>query len=538
MPNFDKIKIDGTPYLVHDTETATALSAETQARKQTDKSLQSQINSLKTGKIYYCSNNGVSTSGAGLQSLLNSVESGSVIIFDGYDAYTSQASYTISKPMTIMSTCPYLDLAFVISANYVSFKNVNFDCNNSQYPITVNTGRFLTVDGCRFTDCVCAIRSGVNNGVVSGKYNDSLWHSRGCWTITGCVFEGCQYGIMAEYSTSGSDPTPVNGRWMRNNDWTITDNIFNFCSVHSVFIRGLDGMVLQGNTFFAGKTSSGQYTESHVYIADNANYIIIEGNQFFESGSWSVRVNFCHQMKICNNNFAWPGSSSLAGAIIFVNPPVGGYNSYIAVEIVGNRFQGGSNHLVYLQYSRMGVNLTGNTFSYSIPPKLPSNVTPPDTIFAILSSAWNLHQAGNQFTGMTFRLYSTDNCQGEITNYVTTSTVTLTANKEAVAIPTPNPFAGHCTVVAYNTADEDPANGGNAIVHDLTISASSNRSRGTLVDHGQVAVAEAAVMKFTRIDNSGNLIVSCNTAGTYRFIFYWTGYHRIDFLRVYDTPVE
>lgn len=46
MPNFDKIKIDGTSYLVHDTETATALSAETQARKQAIQNLQSQIEGL------------------------------------------------------------------------------------------------------------------------------------------------------------------------------------------------------------------------------------------------------------------------------------------------------------------------------------------------------------------------------------------------------------------------------------------------------------------------------------------------------------
>ena len=46
MPNFDKIKIDGTSYLVHDTATATALSAETLARQQAIQNLQSQIEGL------------------------------------------------------------------------------------------------------------------------------------------------------------------------------------------------------------------------------------------------------------------------------------------------------------------------------------------------------------------------------------------------------------------------------------------------------------------------------------------------------------
>lgn len=46
MPNFDKIKIDGTAYNVHDTETATALSAEMQARKQAIQQLENEIDGL------------------------------------------------------------------------------------------------------------------------------------------------------------------------------------------------------------------------------------------------------------------------------------------------------------------------------------------------------------------------------------------------------------------------------------------------------------------------------------------------------------
>lgn len=46
MPNFDKIKIDGTSYLVHDTETATALSAETQARQQAIQQVEKEIAGL------------------------------------------------------------------------------------------------------------------------------------------------------------------------------------------------------------------------------------------------------------------------------------------------------------------------------------------------------------------------------------------------------------------------------------------------------------------------------------------------------------
>lgn len=56
MPNFDKIRIDGTSYLVHDTETATALSAETQAREQAIANLQSQIEGLPTDWQAYVKN--------------------------------------------------------------------------------------------------------------------------------------------------------------------------------------------------------------------------------------------------------------------------------------------------------------------------------------------------------------------------------------------------------------------------------------------------------------------------------------------------
>lgn len=539
MPNFDKIKIDGTSYLVHDTETATALSAETQAREEAIQQLEGDISKITSGKIYYCSKNNVSPTGENLQSLLNKVEDGSTIIFDGFQPYSSLTAFTINKPLTITSTCPYLDLAFIVTSNYVTFKNIKFDCNNSQYPVTVQVGRYLAIENCRFTNCVCAIRSATQNGVASGgSNNDSLWHQRGCWKISGCIFEGCQYGIMADYSTAADDPTPAENRWMRNNDWTIVDCVFNYCSVHSVYIRGIDGMILQGNTFFSGRTSGGSYTECHVTIIDRANYLIIDANQFFESGSWSIRVNYCDQLKISNNNFAWPGSNSQAGAILLVNPPVGGYSGYVPAEILNNRFQGGSNHIVYLQYPNMSVRLTGNTFSYAKPPKFTGSM--PATIFAVLSAVYNLHQAGNEYVGMKCKCYSNDEYQGDMTNIVTTAVVQMTANTETAILPALNPFAGHCTIVAYNNK-ENPVNGQDIIVHDLTISRPGGSVVGTaavLLDHGQAARDGAVTIEYTRIDNSGRIVARASASATFKFIAYWTGYHRIDFLRVYDNPVD
>lgn len=46
MPSFDKIKIDGTAYNVHDTGTATALAAETQARQQAIQQVENEIAEL------------------------------------------------------------------------------------------------------------------------------------------------------------------------------------------------------------------------------------------------------------------------------------------------------------------------------------------------------------------------------------------------------------------------------------------------------------------------------------------------------------
>lgn len=46
MANFDKIKIDGTSYLVHDTATATALAVETQAREQAIQKVENEIAGL------------------------------------------------------------------------------------------------------------------------------------------------------------------------------------------------------------------------------------------------------------------------------------------------------------------------------------------------------------------------------------------------------------------------------------------------------------------------------------------------------------
>lgn len=53
MANFDKIKIDGTSYLVHDTATATALSAETQARQQAIQQLETELEGVPDDILEY-----------------------------------------------------------------------------------------------------------------------------------------------------------------------------------------------------------------------------------------------------------------------------------------------------------------------------------------------------------------------------------------------------------------------------------------------------------------------------------------------------
>lgn len=53
MANFDKIKIDGTSYMVHDTETATALSAETQARKEAIQQLEGELEGVPDNILKY-----------------------------------------------------------------------------------------------------------------------------------------------------------------------------------------------------------------------------------------------------------------------------------------------------------------------------------------------------------------------------------------------------------------------------------------------------------------------------------------------------
>lgn len=56
MANFDKIKINGTSYMVHDTGTATALSAETQARQQAIQRLEGEIADLPADWQAYVKN--------------------------------------------------------------------------------------------------------------------------------------------------------------------------------------------------------------------------------------------------------------------------------------------------------------------------------------------------------------------------------------------------------------------------------------------------------------------------------------------------
>lgn len=136
MPNFDKIKIDGTSYMVHDTGTATALSAETQARQQAIQQVETEIAGLPEEWQEFVRNlvthypvqtiNGNST-----QPILNGY------YFIGNDGNFYKATSLIGSGVQIVvgTNCQRIYIATVLASLQTSINNVDETISEQLTPL-------------------------------------------------------------------------------------------------------------------------------------------------------------------------------------------------------------------------------------------------------------------------------------------------------------------------------------------------------------------------------------------------------------------
>lgn len=135
----------------------------------------------------------------------------------------------------------------------------------------------------------------------------------GCMTINACRFNHCVYDL---YSVSET----YTGFLLM--DTSITNCQMYSTKITSIMCKGVDGLILKGNTLFMAGYQVKETDKKNNINIDNSNFVSIEGNNLFESGEESIIVKNVRNMNIQNNNIAWAGETVLSAAIKIVGSTV------------------------------------------------------------------------------------------------------------------------------------------------------------------------------------------------------------------------
>lgn len=233
MANFDKIKIDGTTYMVHDTETATALSAETQAREQAIQQLETEIAGLPADWQAYVKNivcrASVQTIG---QASTATIPTGEIFIATNGNLYYATAYILNGTTITENTNC---------SRTYIGARLLNLQ------------NQISDIDE-QITEQLSPLETRVTN--IEANMN-----SLNVYNFDTCVFIGDSY----------LNQNPAWG--------DVLAGILPGCRAHYNFASGGGGFQVAGsNGSFLGMVSNGGFVYNAVQSYKNdVTFVLIEG---------------------------------------------------------------------------------------------------------------------------------------------------------------------------------------------------------------------------------------------------------------------
>ncbi|WP_181762352.1 right-handed parallel beta-helix repeat-containing protein, partial [Bacillus sp. B4EP4a] len=182
----------------------------------------------------------------------------------------------------------------------ISIKGITIDGEKLRNGINNKWVFGVTIQGVTFKNCVKSI----NFEPVSESHHCSRF------TINSNRFWDCNYGVYVDYDPSNASAIFQIG------DITFTSNVIEsrnsgwagpFGNIYHIWARGLDGMICEGNTFFFSKVGS---EVTNIYL-DKFNWVIIQGNQFYEAKEYGVKATNGQNLTVSDNNFAWTQKQSV-----------------------------------------------------------------------------------------------------------------------------------------------------------------------------------------------------------------------------------
>jgi len=290
-----------------------------------------------------------------IQNCFNSVAAYQTVYFD-------PGTYEFSS---ISITTPNLTITGA-NANLVGTLEVNNSSAATVFNSTI-TGLIFTTSGdaihlknCRNLRITGNVFNNCNRTIYVEPYTNDTFthtkHSTGIIEMKGNYFNSVNFCF---YADRGAKP---NANWETVNDCTFEGNVVTLCDTTAVFCKGIDGLKVLGNTIFtpSDMTRRGR-KRNHLNISDTSDFVVVNNNNLFESGTESVLVNRCKDLTVTGNNFAWSGQSGKY-SVIHVTDTISSMN----LTVSGNIATGFSENFVKVDDNSSGnIAVTGNTIKYS-----------------------------------------------------------------------------------------------------------------------------------------------------------------------------
>ena len=227
--------------------------------------------------------------------------------------------------------------------------NVTFKASSKkENAIILEKLRDVTITNCSFDN--------YNTCIVGKTAPNFKWQRTARVSITNCKFYNFNKAIVTQQTTN--DGTDDIWTYMQHGDYNITNNYFygsNEGASTPVDLNGQDGLILKNNFVFCGYGGKGACLK-----VSDSNFVIIEGNNFFESYYEGLKVIKPRVMTIKNNNFAWCGQGRVCN-VISITGWEDGSAFPCNIIIDGNNIQKSSGDAIEIG-SGIGCTLISNNF--------------------------------------------------------------------------------------------------------------------------------------------------------------------------------
>jgi hypothetical protein len=184
--------------------------------------------------------------------------------------------------------------------NHILFTGSGYATNG----IELIAGRRVTITNCVF--------DGLNSAILRRSDAGQVFHNVAMVRITNNDINTVNYGLKVEHNADANS-------WQYTSDCAFDNNQINIARVCHIEMDGIDGAHIMGNVMFmVGYTSSdatlkGMKT-NNIKIGQS-DWIVIQGNNLFESGFESILLDKAKHFSITNNHCAWPGQREPRDAI-------------------------------------------------------------------------------------------------------------------------------------------------------------------------------------------------------------------------------